>query len=219
MRERLQGVAVCLVGLGTIAAAFVTYDGRGYHRPTDAGVALSAVVEPTPARSSARPVGTHAAPTRPAEAHAPHARPAVPTRVGLPAISVDAPVVPVTVHAGALDIPPDPKTLGWWSGGARAGSAHGSVVIVGHVDDWKAGRGALYRLEAVPMGSTVSVTTARGDVRYRIVGRRVYDKHALPTSVFARDGAPRLVLITCGGAFDTTTHHYTDNVVVYGVPI
>lgn len=215
MRGRVQGAAVCAVGLATLAAAFVTYDGRGYHRPADAGVALAAVADPP----TATPTATTATPVRTPATKAPRLRPSVPLRLTLPAIGVDAAVVPVTVAGGELGVPADPRTLGWWSAGARPGSTRGSVVVVGHVDDWKAGRGALYRLEAAPMGSTVSVTTAQGQLRYRVVGRRVFDKQDLPSSVFAQSGAPRLVLITCGGPFDEKTHHYTDNIVVYAVPI
>lgn len=210
MRERVRAAAVCVLGLATLAAAIATYAERGYHRPPDAGVALTAVAQPTPLSPAAtvRPV------TRSARLPA-----GIPLRVALPAIGVDAAVIPVTVAGGELGVPPDPRTLGWWAAGARPGSARGSVVVVGHVDDWKAGRGALYRLEAAPVGATVTVTTATGPVRYRLVGRRVFDKQSLPAGVFAQTGAPRLVLITCGGPFDRRTRHYTDNIVVYGVPI
>jgi hypothetical protein len=48
---------------------------------------------------------------------------------------------------------------------------------------------------------------------------RTYPKETgLPASAFARDGAPRLVLITCGGPFDAATGNYEDNVVVYATP-
>jgi hypothetical protein len=40
----------------------------------------------------------------------------------------------------------------------------------------------------------------------------------LPPEVFAAGGPPRLVLITCGGAFDRSTRHYADNVVVFADP-
>jgi hypothetical protein len=130
-----------------------------------------------------------------------------------------APIVPVTVSAGQLEVPDDLRTLGWWSGGAKPGSASGTVVVVGHVDSARLGKGAFSRLSALAMGSTVSVTTATGTpLAYRVVARRVYPKQALPTEVFATDGAPRLVLMTCGGPFNTATHHYRDNVVVYAVP-
>ena len=51
--------------------------------------------------------------------------------------------------------------------------------------------------------------------RFRVVGRETYRKTAIPLErYFARDGAPRLTLITCGGPFDRGTRHYRDNVVV-----
>jgi len=40
----------------------------------------------------------------------------------------------------------------------------------------------------------------------------------LPTDLFAFDGAPRLVLITCGGEFDPDAGSYDENVVVIGEP-
>ena len=36
---------------------------------------------------------------------------------------------------------------------------------------------------------------------------------------FDRTGAPRLVLVTCGGAFRRDIGHYTDNVVVTAEPL
>jgi hypothetical protein len=35
---------------------------------------------------------------------------------------------------------------------------------------------------------------------------------------FARDGPPRLALVTCGGPFDERTRHYRDNVVITAEP-
>jgi len=43
-------------------------------------------------------------------------------------------------------------------------------------------------------------------------------KAELPADVWARDGEPRLVLITCGGAFDSAAGHYRDNVVASARP-
>jgi hypothetical protein len=44
-------------------------------------------------------------------------------------------------------------------------------------------------------------------------------KHALPTtSLFDRSGPRRLVLVTCGGTFDTVSRTYSDNVLVHAKP-
>jgi hypothetical protein len=45
-------------------------------------------------------------------------------------------------------------------------------------------------------------------------------KEQLPLAdVFDRSGAPRLVLITCGGQFDYTASSYSDNIVVVATPV
>lgn len=144
---------------------------------------------------------------------------AAPTGLDLPSLQVSAPVVPVGVEpGGALTVPDDPQLLGWWSDGALPGAATGSVVLDGHVDAATAGAGAFFRLRELAPGAGVAVRTAAGTVSYVVQAVRSYPKSALPADVFATAGQPRLVLITCGGAFDRSTRHYTDNVVVYALP-
>lgn len=49
--------------------------------------------------------------------------------------------------------------------------------------------------------------------------QRVYRKtDGLPADLFATAGAPRLVLITCGGTFDRAAASYLDNIVVFAAP-
>jgi hypothetical protein len=144
----------------------------------------------------------------------------MPVTVTLPARGVSAPVVAVgTAADGSLAVPAAPSTVGWWSPGALTGAATGSVVLAGHVDSREAGLGIFAVLPELALGEPVRLHGADGrDVDYRVVARREYPKAALPTAVFARDGAPRLVLITCGGHFDPATRSYDHNVVVYAEP-
>jgi Sortase domain len=144
-----------------------------------------------------------------------------PVRLRLPRLHIDAAVLPVSVGIdGLLGVPANPRQLGWWSGSARPGLASGSVVIDGHVDSASLGLGALFRLrEARPGDQIVLENATGGSTGYRVVARRSYAKTSLPVSqVFAAEVGPRLVLLTCGGAFDQATHHYADNIVVYAVP-
>jgi len=142
-----------------------------------------------------------------------------PVRLHLPVLAVDAAVVPVDTDAdGGLAIPADPAIVGWWRRGAAPGAPAGSVVLVGHVDTSAAGPGALFRAAALRPGDRVVLGTATGDLPYAVAAVRHYPKVALPAEVFGVDGAPRLVLVTCGGTFDRRTRHYSDNVVVYAVP-
>jgi hypothetical protein len=135
--------------------------------------------------------------------------------------SEPVPVVPVGVlPGGALQLPERPTTLGWYAAGAAPGDASGTAVLAGHVDSATYGAGPLTRLFALRPGDTLDVTDASGGVhRYAMVSRHSYPKADLPVEVFRRDGPAQLAVITCGGAFDRDTGHYTDNVVVVAVPV
>lgn len=141
-------------------------------------------------------------------------------RLWLPSQDVTADVLPVTVTGRELGVPDDPANVGWWSASARPGAATGSTVIDGHVDDAELGRGAFFRLGELAKGAPVYVESADGRrTAYRVVARQIYPKdRGLPADVFRLDGPHRLVLITCGGAFDGSARSYVDNIVVVAVP-
>lgn len=147
---------------------------------------------------------------------------AVPVVLALTRLGVKAAVIAVTVGpGGGLDVPPDPHTVGWWRSGAGPGAGRGSVVIDGHVDDRRLGEGALFALRESRPGDAVALRDQSGRWwRYVVTGLRRYAKGRLPADlVFGPGGRERLVLITCGGAFDRRTHQYADNLVVYAVPV
>ena len=139
-----------------------------------------------------------------------------PVTLIVPAIGVRAPVLPVDTVDGSLGVPDDPAQIGWWAGSALPGSVTGTVVLDGHVDA-AAGPGALFRLTDLRAGDTMTVATASGRrVTYAVTGRRAVAKTAgLPSDVFSLDTAPRLAVITCGGAFDRATRSYRDDIVVF----
>jgi hypothetical protein len=143
----------------------------------------------------------------------------IPQGLALPSLRADAPILPIGVlPGGSLALPDDPHVLGWWQDGARPASGQGTVVIGGHVDTAADGPGALFELRKLRPGDPVALSTDRGVRIYVIVAVRSYPKAALPAEVFARSGQPRLVIITCGGAFDKVTRQYADNIVAYAVP-
>ena len=144
-----------------------------------------------------------------------------PVHVRIDAVGLDAPVVPVGVdRSGDLAIPGDVRTVGWYEYGTVPGSEAGSAVLAGHVDSARQGIGAFRALWRVTPGMIVTLQRAQGpDLRYRVVGRETFDKSTTPlAALFSTAGAARLTLITCGGPFDSDTHHYSDNVVVTAVP-
>jgi hypothetical protein len=193
------------VGLAVAPAPPVPEAGALPQRAQSASVPASPQAGGTTAPPSALP-------SAPAVPPAPAGGP--PRQVRIADLALVADVDPAGVDDGRrLDIPADPRRLGWWIGAARPGDAQGTVLLAGHVDTADAGRGALFRLESLPMGATVEVAAGGQVFRYRVTARRSYAKTRLPADLFAAGGAPRLVLVTCGGRFRAGA--YDSNVVVY----
>jgi hypothetical protein len=143
-----------------------------------------------------------------------------PDRIAIPTIGVDAQVVAVGLEDdGTMEIPVDVATIGWFEPGVRPGQP-GTAVLAGHVDSRTQGRGAFFDLRDLDVEDVVVTTGEDGQPQeWRVVARTRFLKDELPTAdLFTREGDPRLVLITCGGAFDATARSYTDNIVVYAVP-
>lgn len=147
---------------------------------------------------------------------------AAPTRIRIPAIDVDAKILPVGIEdGGAIEIPADITKVGWYKLGVPPGADRGSAVIVGHRDGRAQGRGAFYWVGNLNEGDKVYVTNSAGDVLpYRVVSREFITKKRLPyEELFAIDGDPRLTLLSCGGYYDRNNGGYQDNVVVTAVPL
>ncbi|MET8148366.1 class F sortase [Actinoplanes sp. NPDC005259] len=144
-----------------------------------------------------------------------------PTRLLIPALDLDASVDPAGVDpaTGDFAVPPSVDRVGWYRYGPGFSADAGSIVIAGHVDSAADGQGAFFKLGSLVAGDTVTLTGAGGKARaFKVVARERYEKTAIPLRrYFARDGAIRLTLITCGGPFDPRTRHYRDNVVVTAV--
>ncbi|WP_375484066.1 class F sortase [uncultured Jatrophihabitans sp.] len=154
-------------------------------------------------------------------ARATSARSTRPVLLRIPALGLTAPVERVVTSGGVLGVPDDVGHVGWWVGSALPGSPAGATVIDGHVDSAVEGDGALFRVGDLRVKQRVTLTTENGrQVGYRVFARRVYSKtRALPTTLFDTVGAPRLVLITCGGPFDPAAHSYRDNIAVFARPV
>jgi hypothetical protein len=183
-------------------------------------IAAQVTARPTPPRPTPSRRAPDPAPRRPRVSTSTGPAPAPPSAFRLPSAEVSAPVTPIGVRLdGELRIPESARVVGWWVGSAPAGSPRGSTVLTGHVDSARDGVGAFAALRDVAVGAEVELTdTFRGRHPYRVVARRTYPKYALPADVFRVRGPARLVLITCGGPFDSAAGRYRDNVVVYAVP-
>jgi hypothetical protein len=53
-----------------------------------------------------------------------------PNGIEIPRLAAKAPIVNVTtLPSGSLDVPLDPKTVGWWNGGAKPGAKKGTAML------------------------------------------------------------------------------------------
>lgn len=146
-----------------------------------------------------------------------------PVRVQIGAQDIDLPVVPVGVESGGafMELPEDPAVAGWYRFGPDSLSPDGNVVVAAHIDSPSYPIGPFSRLRDLTSGEIVTVTNTDGsESSYAVSSVTYYAKQELPTAaLFAREGTRELVLITCGGAFDSSTGHYEDNVVVVASPV
>jgi hypothetical protein len=174
-------------------------------------------------------------------------RPGVPVALDIP-ISTDAHPngvhAQVTANGlepdGTLHVPADPTVVSWAKADAAPGSARGTTILTSHVNYVINGRlvtGALsdlavYAKNAIGKTFTVRMRDSRV-FTYRIVAGREYNKEQLAGSASLRRtlydqskayGPPsnpsaRLLLVSCGGAFDEFTGEYEDNVFLYALPV
>lgn len=147
-----------------------------------------------------------------------------PVTLEVPDLGIETAVVRTSMDAnGAVLVPEDILVTGWFDGGRRLDARQGNTVIVGHRDSATQGSGALYAIEDIPVGSKITVTGRDGTpYAYDVTSVEFIDKANLPgeaARVFTRYGPHRLVLITCGGAFDESAGSYLSNIVVTAVPV
>lgn len=176
----------------------------------------------TAAAASATAVPVPAVPTQDGRVGAGDGPVPVPARLELPSLDVSSAVEPVGVdREGDLEIPEDVAEVGWYRFGPRPGDPAGSTVLSGHVDSAEQGKGAFFRLRDLKPGDPVVIRGSDGRTwRYRVVSREEWPKSEVPLDrIFARSGAARITLVTCGGGFREDIRSYQDNIAVTAVPV
>ncbi|HEX9625053.1 MAG TPA: class F sortase [Streptosporangiaceae bacterium] len=200
IRNWLIGAAITLIAAG----AAMSYLGKHLLRgqpPT-----RPPAWEAKAAKSGTVPVST-ARPLKRAE----------PVRIWIPKIHVWARISPRGLRrSGTVGVPSlkTPFLTTWFDRGPAPGQ-RGTAAIYGHVD--AQGPAVFYRLGSLRPDDLVYVTLASSDVAiFRVYSVAMYAKDRFPTAtVYRYTHWPTLRLITCGGRFDPSTHHYLSNVVVF----
>jgi sortase (surface protein transpeptidase) len=139
-----------------------------------------------------------------------------PTDVRIASIGVDAPLVPLGLNPdGTIQVPDRFDVAGWYVYRPVPGQ-RGPSVIAAHVDS-KSGPATFFRLRELQPGAVVDVDRNDGTTaRFVVTAVEQHPKVAFPTvRVYGPTRDPELRLLTCGGRFDWSSHHYTDNVIVF----
>ncbi len=171
---------------------------------------------PAPTTIAASPTASASLPPTASASLRPTLAATDPTRVVIPALDLDEPLIDLGLSAdGSMEVPQDFAEVGWFTGGGRPGGT-GPTVIAAHVDS-PTGPAVFQRLREVVVGDVVEVFGADGSVHtYRVVETADFPKSEFPTArVFGATARDELRVITCGGVFDRAAGSYVDNRVVF----
>ena len=148
--------------------------------------------------------------------------PPAPDRIEIPDLGIDVSVRPVGLdEQGRMALYDDPSIAAWYQWGPAPASEAGSTVIAAHVDSLEYDLLPFARLRDAVAGTQVFVTDAAGARHpYAVQSVQVIDKTDVDwNAAFDRAGAPRLMLVTCGGAFDYENRRYLSNLVLTATPV
>lgn len=139
-----------------------------------------------------------------------------PVRIVIPAIGVNARVIPLGLNRDqTIQVPTNAADTGWFRPGPEPGE-QGAAVIVGHVAT-RSGPGVFYRLRQLHVGRLITIRLQDGStVRYVARSMITVLKSRFPTNrVYARTTQPTLRLITCAGKLNPSTGHHPENYIVF----
>ncbi|MGQ9674931.1 MAG: class F sortase [Chloroflexota bacterium] len=137
------------------------------------------------------------------------------TRIKVPSLGIDAPVVPVGLTAeGEVQPPPSPDSVGWYNLSPVPGNP-GNSILAGHVD-WKDRAAVFWDLRKLKPGDIINMSSPdRLDVSFVVEWVERYKPEEAPIDrIFASLYEPALTVITCEGVFDPATRDYSLRLVV-----
>jgi sortase (surface protein transpeptidase) len=140
----------------------------------------------------------------------------IPVRISIPAIGVNARVVPLGLnHDQTMQVPTNFADTGWFEPGPEPGE-QGAAIIVGHLNS-RSGPAVFQRLRELRVGQVITIRLKGGStVRYVAKSMIRVSKSRFPTNrVYARTKQPTLRLITCAGKLNRSTGHHPDNYIVF----
>lgn len=140
-----------------------------------------------------------------------------PTSITIPKINVSSSLVAVGLRRdGTMQTPNSPNVAGWYDLAPTPGEL-GPAIIVGHVDSMD-GPAIFWRLRELQPGDIIQISRADSTtVKFKIDAVKQFPQSNIPTQqIYGNLDYSGIRLITCGGVFNTSTRHYSDNTVVMG---
>lgn len=229
---RTVAAALAAALLAGLAVAWLTRPQQSARPAGSEGIRSVTAPSSAPGAPAARAPAAGASPSEPSStlvSARPATVPAVPAdgRQGMPEqltiqrLGIDMTVVPQGVaRDGEMALPATPAQVGWYRYGPRPGDRAGATVLAAHLDMPGYGIGPIAKVEDLRAGDVITVRSAATTHRFRVTGVASVRKTSLDlAALFARDGPPRLHVVTCGGEFDRERRRYDENVVVTAVPM
>lgn len=140
--------------------------------------------------------------------------PCVPTSLSVPTISVNTHVLAQGTNSeGEQELPDNPIEVSWWKDGSKPGQP-GNAVFAGH--SWSKGDGVFDQLSELNNGDVVWVHGTNCELAFQVDTVQRHVPVNLPSTdveaLYATEGPPGLVLITCG---DFSGGEYHSRIVVH----
>ncbi len=142
-----------------------------------------------------------------------------PDRIAVPAVGIDMPVVPKGLAPdGSMALPDISATAAWYRHGGTPGDRGSAALIAAHVATEVDGVGPFSLLPGVRQGDSVTVALSDGtEQSFTVVRLEQISKQTVDYDAITEESPGMLILVTCGGAWDTRNRHYEDNVIVWAV--
>jgi len=133
--------------------------------------------------------------------------PAPPTRLAIPRLYIDAPVITMGLDGeGNPQVPDRPDQVAWYNFAASPGQ-RSNAVLSGHVDWQTQSRqpipGVFYRLRELELGDKMTIALEDGTkLEYRVTGNvaTAYEDPNI-SKAMSRTSKEVITLITCGGTW------------------
>ncbi|RCW77281.1 class F sortase [Saliterribacillus persicus] len=139
-----------------------------------------------------------------------------PTRIAIPRIQLDAPVVPTGLNEEAqMEVPDNGEEVAWFEPGAKPGEV-GNTVLAGHVDDYT-GPAVFFYLKDLVAGDKIEITGEDGKVFVYVVKKtQSYLTDEAPVNeVFGESNGQHLNVVSCTGLYNKELATHEERLVIY----